>query len=649
MALVLGILVANHFRGRVYKYKPPGAPSDQVFVPDNGYWAGGEQVYGTGRGGYYKDPNGDSGKPGLGDEILQLPDFVMCGSGGTLNYGGAGLWDGLFGIQKTIYNDQYQISAGAGGGWFGGGFSMLGGGGGGGSSFVLSQLGFSELTSNMKYKIINYYISKLPPEVAESMTEEEALEYIRSFFGRWYDVESNDPKTYPWLYGLNTRERSILEQEGFGIFADFRESLDGNGAVLISNPNSIIRFDKDNPEDTTGSFKNLGQQFMFTGSSQEWIVPITGTYHIIAYGACGGDRWRPEYEYLGGFGGCASGLFHFEAGTKLYIDVGGKGNPNIYQFVNGSKGFGGCTGGGSSSCVRYEKGVEESRILVAGGGGGIYASSADGTNPPPDMTQSGGIIINPPRDENGDYVEDDNKEDIDLRNMKFMVNDLSTVHVLVKSYNQLEVPDFAKLDCSIYINDGQEGELYQTIKAEGGIFTHEFQFPLNTIYPPNTPTHEVTIEAILNTNFYSIIYTKDIIVWVTTDWRLDDGTVPDNKIKICNKYDSYEFEDYIETQVLRKREITKEIEELIGIEDLYELFKESATNPEVDLSDLININDWYEKESVRLNADNTDEYNNQDVEDECSFSLVHLTYIIKDIEEYLGLDDYIEVELVKGE
>ena len=176
-----------------------------------------------------------------------------------------------------------------------------------------------------------------------------------------------------------------------------------------------------------------------------------------------------------------------------------------------------------------------------------------------------------------------------------------------------------------------------------------FYFPLNTIYPPNTPTHEVTIEAILNTNFYSIIYTKDIIVWVTTDWRLDDGTVPDNKIKICNKYDTYVFEDYIETQVLRKREITKEIEEIIGIEDLYELFKKSATNPEIDLSDLININDWYEKESVRLNTDNNDEYNNQDVEDECSFSLVHLTYIIKDIEEYLGLDDYIEGELVKGE
>lgn len=648
LALILGILVSHRFSGRIYKYMPPGGSLNQVYI-SNDAWPGGDGKYGTGRGGYYKDPNGDNGKPGLGDEIIQVPDVTMCGSGGTLTCGGAGLWDGSFGVQRTHYNSQYQISSGPGGGWFGGGWSMLGGGGGGGSSFVLSSFSFSRLTSSLQYKIFDYYLSKLPPEVLEVITEDEAMAYLESFFGIWYDVETEVANTYPWLYGLNTREKYILEEEGNGIFYNFRAELNGDGAVLISGPNQTITFEK--VEGTnTGVFHGLMRTFKFTGTTQEWVVPVDGVYHIIAYGACGGDRWRTDYEYLGGFGGCASGLFYFTAGTKLYIDVGGKGEKNFYQFVNGSQGLGYCTGGGSSSCVRYDKAIEESRILVAGGGGGIFASNGDGNSPPEKVIESSGQVINPPRDEEGNYIEKDEDEDaVNLQDMKFMVNDLSIVHVLVKCYNQLEIPDFAQASCSIYINDGDEGELHQTIKPEGGVYTHEFQFPLNTLYPPDTPTHEVTIEAILKTNFYSIIDTKEIIIWVTTDYKLTDGTVPDNKIKISNNYDTFSFEDIIETSVLRKREITLELEDILGVEDLYEWFKEAKSNPEIDLSELLNIEDWYEKEILALNSKTNTYINSQDVEDECSFSLVHLEYIIKDIEEYLGIDDYIEVELIKGE
>ena len=646
LGLILGILVANQFRGRIFKYRPPGENMDQVYIPEF-QPPGGDLHYATGRGGYYKDFNGDAGKPGLYDSISQLPDKTLCGAGGELSRGGAGLYDGMFGIQKTFYINNSQVSAGPGSGWFGGGWSHVGGGAGGGSSFVLSRYGFDLLTNDLKYKIMSYYLSLLDPEIRETMTEEEAFEYVESFFGDWYDIKREAYGRYPWLYGLNTRERFILEQEGFPFMYDFRHKLNGNGAVLVSTVNNIITCDKVNGDTPTCKFNNVGTEFYFTGSTQELEIKEDGNYHIIAWGACGGDRWRRDFEGLGGFGGCASGIFHFKAGTKLLVNVGGRGERDIQNFLYASKGLGGCTGGGSASDVRYSMRHEESRIIVAAGGGGIYARTGDPEEPPDDVRQSKEETINPPRDEDGNYVEKDDEE-ARLPDMKFLVNDLSTVHVQIKCYNQLEIPDFALTSCSIYINDGLEGELHTTVKPEGGIYVHEFQFKLDKIYPPNTPTHEVTIEAIIKSNFYSILATDGIMVWVTTDFRLTDGTVPDNKIKISNHYDSLDFEDYYELERLTKRTITLELEEALGIEDFYELVKKVKGSSNVDLTDIFDINDFYELEKIRLSESKASDYSEEEIDDELVVSLVHLTYLYKDIEDILDFDDFIEIELIAG-
>ena len=653
LAIILGILVANQFSGRVFRYRPPGVGLSQVYIPEPQRPMG-EPKYGTGRGGYALDYNGDDGKPGLGDETMQLPDIALCGSGGEITRPGAGLFNGLFGEARKFYGETGTISAGPGGGWFTGGWSFVGGGSGGASSFVLSEYAFNELTLDLQYKIIDYYLSLLPDEEREQMTEEQAAEYIKQFFGVWYDRIPNVYNREPWLYGLNTREKYMLKEQGNVIMYGYRKILDGNGGVLISNVNTIISYPKTGETDDgepIGEFINRGYAFYYTGETQEWTVPADGVYHIICYGACGGDRWRNKYPYLGGFGGCASGLFNLKAGTKLYIDVGGRGQRYSYSFPNGSKGLGGCTGGGGESCVRYNPNIQESRIIVAGGGGGIFAIPYEPDQIPDDkeFTEVDTDVVNPPRDENGNPVEKDpNEDEARFTNMKFMVNDQSIVHVRVKSYNQIEIPDFAKTSCSIYINDGDEGELHTTVKPEGGVWTYEFQFPLNTIYPPNTPTHEVTIEAIIKTNFYSILATDGIMIWVTTNYKLTDATKPDNKIKIYNQLDNVLVEDYYEIYKLTKRQITLDLEEQLGIDDFYDLILKIKNNHNIDISELLDMDVFYSTEIVRKYDGEKEEYSEEELDDDMVVSLVHLTYLYSNIEELLGFEDFVELELIKG-
>ena len=650
LALILGILVAKQFSGKICGWKPPGLPGGGgVYIPDK-QPPKDEGIYGTGRGGYYKDHDGDVGRPGLGDEHLTGVTDGLSGQGGTLSYGGSGLRDGLFGLQWFINNPTNipTVSAGGGGGWYGGGWSNVGGGGGGGSSFVLSDYGYELSGLDTKGKIKDYYLSLLPEDIRKSMTEDEANEYIRNFFGIWYDRQEEAYGLYPCLYDLNTRERTVLEAKNFRTFIPFREALDGNGAVLVSKVNKIITFDnyKDSETgETLGKFNNLDIQFNFTGQTQELDILEDGQYHIIAYGGAGCDRWRgPDERYHGGYGGCASGLFNFKAGTKLYVNVGSRGYRQTYRFKNSSIGTAGYTGGGSSSDVRYDNSDEASRIIVAGGGGGVYAQAGDSEEPPENLKEIPTRPIDPERDAEGNYVEQE--EETKLKNMKFMVNDRSTVHVLVKSYNQIEIPDFAQTSCSIYINDGIEGEMHTSTKPGGGVWTHEFQFKLNKIYTPNTPTHEVTIEAIIKSNFYSILATDGIMVWVTTEYGLSD-VATDNKIKILNYQDDFSIYDYYEVERLSKRTLTLEIEDYLGIEDFAELVKKMKGTLSKEVLDLLDMNDFYQIIKQTKGEASSSEYSEEEIEDELVISLVHLEYLYSNVEDTFELNDYIEIFIPK--
>jgi uncharacterized protein (UPF0333 family) len=132
--------------------------------------------------------------------------------------------------------------------------------------------------------------------------------------------------------------------------------------------------------------------FGYTGTTDIYIVPITGSYKIELWGAQGGS---PNTINRGGYGGYTVGNIYLTIGTVLYFNVGDCG----YQPANLLKPFNGggapdITGdwvasytgnysGGGATDVRLVSGLWDnsdslkSRIMVAGGGAG--GNSGDGS------------------------------------------------------------------------------------------------------------------------------------------------------------------------------------------------------------------------------------------------------------------------------
>lgn len=103
--------------------------------------------------------------------------------------------------------------------------------------------------------------------------------------------------------------------------------------------------------------------FDYTGTQQEWTVPLSGKYKIEAWGAQGASN--------GGKGGYTSGEIELNQGDKLTIQVGGQ---------NGYNGGGsGSASGGGASDVRLNGTDINKRLLSASGGGG-GSGGTDGGN-----------------------------------------------------------------------------------------------------------------------------------------------------------------------------------------------------------------------------------------------------------------------------
>ncbi len=127
--------------------------------------------------------------------------------------------------------------------------------------------------------------------------------------------------------------------------------------------------------------------FNYTGDVQTWTVP-TCVYQVTlnAYGAQGGDGYRPGNQGSGGLGGLATGTLAVTPGTVLNINVGQQGQPgqiltggwngggNGSAYSSGERGG----GGGGSSDVRVGGTGLNSRVIVGGGGGG--GSNTSGAN-----------------------------------------------------------------------------------------------------------------------------------------------------------------------------------------------------------------------------------------------------------------------------
>ena len=99
---------------------------------------------------------------------------------------------------------------------------------------------------------------------------------------------------------------------------------------------------------------------------QYWIVPVTGTYSIEAWGAQGGAG-TTNGGVSGGLGAYVYGEFMLTAGDELKILVGQKSD----GISRGTSNAGG--GGGGGSFIAYSN--DNTPLVVAGGGGGTGANS----------------------------------------------------------------------------------------------------------------------------------------------------------------------------------------------------------------------------------------------------------------------------------
>ena len=151
---------------------------------------------------------------------------------------------------------------------------------------------------------------------------------------------------------------------------------------------------------TDGSF-----DYDFSEREEEFIVPLDGYYRLEAWGAQGGYALNETYR--GGYGGYATGLAYLTKGTKLYINVGGKGTNALVKATKYSGGYNGggsgkggtdyiAGGGGGATHIAVSSGLlstfetnMQDVLIVAGGGGGAgyYSGSVYGIG-----GEGGGIL-----------------------------------------------------------------------------------------------------------------------------------------------------------------------------------------------------------------------------------------------------------------
>ena len=100
---------------------------------------------------------------------------------------------------------------------------------------------------------------------------------------------------------------------------------------------------------------------LYSGSMSQYIVPVTGIYQVVAFGAAGGASGALlSGTGLGGDGAEIGGDFTLLAGEILDLYIGGQGGPGEYAG-----------GGGGGTFVVTATGT---LLLAAGGGGGGYGS-----------------------------------------------------------------------------------------------------------------------------------------------------------------------------------------------------------------------------------------------------------------------------------
>ncbi|MEI6882064.1 MAG: glycine-rich protein, partial [Bacteroidota bacterium] len=335
---------------------------------------------GGGGAGYYWNWLNDQG--GLGGGLTGGAGYTnnslnptYCGQGGTQAAGGAGATQGgAAGTLGTGGGNGYY-AGGGGGGYYGGGAGYAGGGGGGGSSFsdatataVTHTQGFT--TGNglisISWTISGCVTNLVSVPITVNLPAAPSANGVTVNCGQTATVTAagGGGNTYTWYSNA-----AASTQVGTG--ASFTSpSLSATTTYYVTSGNgaangNVYTFTNAGSTGRTGptqaqinaaytSTSLAGQVTINTQGIQEWIVPTTGLYTILANGAQGGGN--------GGLGARMQGQFSLTAGQKLFIVVGQQGN--------GPADGGACGGGGGSYVSTGNSTYTTSTALIVAGGGG---------------------------------------------------------------------------------------------------------------------------------------------------------------------------------------------------------------------------------------------------------------------------------------
>ncbi|MCR5483562.1 MAG: prepilin-type N-terminal cleavage/methylation domain-containing protein [Bacilli bacterium] len=121
--------------------------------------------------------------------------------------------------------------------------------------------------------------------------------------------------------------------------------------------------------------ENYSFDFNYNGGEQSFVATCNGKYRLEVWGASGGVNIGNSSDF--GKGGYSVGSINLDAGTKLYINVGGAGNDSNKDNQPLKKGTGGYNGGGSGG-AGCKKSDELYFTSGAGGGGATHIATVSG-------------------------------------------------------------------------------------------------------------------------------------------------------------------------------------------------------------------------------------------------------------------------------
>ena len=173
-------------------------------------------------------------------------------------------------------------------------------------------------------------------------------------------------RTIQWnVYSTLTSDGMTAEKSNYG-FIEWNDRPDGSGSVP---------FGQKVTEPITVYARYYQTYYGYTGNSQAFVVPKTGTYRLTAVGASGGyysQNGNPSGNTSGG--ATVSGDIHLTEGTTLYIYVGSAGGYATW----GGTAAGGWNGGGSGGSPISDN---EGTFGTGGGGGATdFRTINTGTN-----------------------------------------------------------------------------------------------------------------------------------------------------------------------------------------------------------------------------------------------------------------------------